>query len=283
MSTRAGSPVAAQDPPDPVTDNLNWRSASPGVYEDAYIQPSDSMDVTTAPLGPVENGRAYLGLSSLDSPMDIQHDSALVQSELEEEFRRDFGATPCTITGSTSRLLHVVAFSHLSRPRYTSPPIALDSAGPQVHHTSPPDKRDLSGSYIGDSSDVNFSSVSAEPLSSAFIRPVSPLPPSSPGLTNDHSSSDDVTITPFPLPSSPVPSSSPPNVFTSSPARHALCKSPPTSPAPEKPMAVLPLTGPTPLKRLRSPDAMTTPTGGHNAGQGEGTAKKRVKHFARCS
>lgn len=274
MSIRTGSPVLAQDTQDPTVENLNWRPPSPGVYEGAYIQPPASLAATEAPLGLVENGRTYLGVSALDSLMDIQHDSALLSSELGAEFGCGFGTTPRTVAGSISELFYVIAFSHLSRPRCASPTIAPNSAGSQAHYTSPPGQADFPAPCSGDSLDVNFT----EPVSAIFVRPVSPLPPSSPGFINDYSGSDDVAIPLFPLPSSPVPSSSPPSFFTSSPARYALYKSPPTSPAPEKPSAILSRIDPNPLKRPHSPNTMVTPAGDRGAVLGEGAPKKRVRY-----
>jgi len=277
MPTQAGSPVLAQDTPDPIIESSNWRSTSPGVYEDAYIQSSASLDVTETSLRPVENGRACLGVSALDSLMDIQHDSALVHSGPEVEFACGSGTTPRNVTGSISELFYVVAFSHLSRPRCTLPSIAPNSAGSQVRHTPPPSQTDLPASCISVSPDVN-SSVFTEPVSATFARPVSPLPPSSPGFINDYSGSDGVTIPLFPLPSSPVPSSSPPNFFTSSPARLAMYNSPPTSPAPEKPMAALSRVGPNPLKRPHSSGTMAIPADDQGEVLGEMAPKKRVSY-----
>ena len=273
--TQIESPVLAQDTPDLAMESLDWRTASPGVYEDAYIQPSASLGATEAPLGLVENGRAYLGVSVLDSLMDIQHDSILLHSELEAESSCGVDTTPCTVTGSIPELLYVIAFSHLSRPRYASPTIAPNSADSQVHHTPPPDSADFPPPCIIDSPNVSF----IEPLSTAFVRPASPLPPSSPSFINYYPGSDDVTIPLFPLPSSPVPSSSPPNFFTSSPGYHALYKSLPTSPAPEKHMPDPSRVGPNPLKRSHCQDTMETPAGDQGGVLGEGTPKKRVRYI----
>jgi len=273
--TQAGSPdcpIVAQDTQDPTIESLDRRSASPGVYENAYIQLSASLDATEAPLRLMESDRAYPGVSALDSPVGVQRGS-----ELEVEFGCGFGMTPSTVTGTISQLIYVIAFSHLSHPRRASPPISPYSPGFQVHRTPLPGQTDISAPYSGASSDIDSSSVFTEPVPATFVRPVSPFPPSSPGFINDYSVSDDVTIPLFPLPSSPVPSSSPPNFFTSSPA-HATYKSPPTSPTPEKPTAVFPRVGPNPLKRLRSPDTMATPAGEYDEDLGEGTTKKRVRH-----
>ena len=273
MPTQARSPVLAQDTPDPTIECLNWRSTSPGVHEDVFIQPSISLDVTETPLSSVE---VHLGVSALGSLIDIQHDSSLSHSELEVEFGCGSGTTSGTVTRSISELFYVIAFSHLSGPRCASPSVAPNNAGFQVYtpfagEIGPP-------AFCADDSPDVDSPVFTEPVSATFVRPVSPLPPSSPGFINDYSGADDITIPLFPLPSSPVPSSSPPNFFTSSPARHPLHKSPPTSPAPEKPIAVPSSVDPKPSKRPHNSDTMAIPAGDRGGFLGEGTPKKRVRY-----
>jgi len=264
--TQAGSPVLARVTPDPTIESSNRSSTPPGAYEGGYTQPSASLDVIETTLRPAENGRAYLGASPLGSLMDIQYDSGL-----ETEFGCGSGTTPRTVTGSISELFYVIAFSHLSRPRCASPSIAPNISGAPP----PPGQTDLLASCTADSPDVN-SSV----FSPTFVRPVSPLPPSSPGFINDYSGSDGVTIPLFPLPSSPVPSSSPPTFFTSSPTRLSLYNSPPTSPGPEKPTAGPSREGPNLLKRPHRPDMMAAPAGDQGGVLGEGTSKKRVRYHA---
>ena len=281
---QTGSLAEAQDTPDTPTEHSNWHLVSPNVHRDAYIRSSASLNVTMAPLVLVENGRPDSSLSTLDSPMDIQHENDLIHSGLEVESDCGFDTTPRIVTGSLSQLLCVAAFSHLSCPRYASPPVAPDSVDSQVHHTPPPGKTELSAPGTDGSSDEspNSSLLFTGPASPTFVRPMSPLPPSSPGFTNSYSMecSDDIPIPSFPLLSSPVPSSSPPNFFTSSPTRNALCKSPPTSPAPtEKPAAVFSVVDSNPPKRPRSPDTMTTSTGDQVEGLGVETTKRRVRYI----
>ena len=269
LPTQSGVPVT-HDIPDPTTENSNLFMVPPGVCDDAYIQPSASLDFTTGPPMLVENDRAYSGVSALDSPMDAH-------SEPEMESGSDFDTTPRTVAESVSQLFYTVAFSQLSCPRHAPLPIAPTSASFQIHPAPPSGQTDLSASCADDSSDKlpNF----AGPVAAALARPVSPLPPSSPGFIDDYSMdcSDDVPTDPFPLPSSPVRSSSPPNLFTSSPTRHALYTSPPTSPAPtEKPAAILPTANPNLLKRPRSPDTMATFAGDHGEGFGEESTKRKV-------
>jgi hypothetical protein len=273
----------AQDIPDPTSGDSNRCLVFPGVYGDAYIQSTVSLDATAAPLMLTENGCASSGISALGSPMDVQHDSALVHGELETGFPSDFGAASCTVMEAITQLLYIAAFSHLSCSRYPSPSIAANSSCSEVHHIQSPGKTGPPAFCADDSPTEPPKSppLFTEPVSAAFVGPVSPLPPSSPGFTNDYSMerSDDAPIPPLYLRSSPVRSSSPPNFFTSSPTRHALYKSPPTSPTPtEKLTAVLSTMDSIPLKRPRSPDEMATSTVDQGEGPGEETTKRKVRY-----
>jgi hypothetical protein len=272
----------AQDSPDPVIENLKRCLVPPGVDEDAYIQSSVSPDVTMGPLVLSQNTPAS-GVSALESSMDIQHDGVFVRSEPETDLGCGFDATHRTVTESISQLFYVVAFSRLSCPRRTSPPAVPDSSCSGTHHTPSTGETDLPASCVDDSSSEppNSSSLSKESVSVTFTRPVSPLPPSSPGFVGDYSMeySDYEPVPQFPSQSSPVPSSSPPNVFTSSPSRRAIDKSPPTSPGPAEKLMVVPSSvNSNPLKRPHSPETATTPADDHNEDSGEQTAKKKARY-----
>ena len=273
----------AQDIPDPTSGNPNRCLVFPDVYGDAYIQSTVSPDVTVVPLMLTENGCVSSGISALDTLMDVQHDSALVPGELKTGFAFDFDAASRTVMEAIYQLLYIAAFSHLSCSRHPSPSIVANSSCSEVHYVQSPEKTGLPDFCADDSptEPPNSPPLFTEPVSAAFVRPVSPLPPSSPGFTNDYSMecSDDAPIPPLYSRSSPVRSSSPPNFFTSSPTRHALYKSPPTSPAPtEKLTAVLSTVDSVPLKRPRSPDVMATSTVDQGEGPGEETAKRKVRY-----
>jgi len=270
----------AQDASGPTMENSVRCSVSPGVDKDAYIHSSPSLDITAEPLMLVENGRVSSGVSTLDSPMDVQHDSAIVRSDLDTEFGCGFSTTPYITAEPISQLPYIVAFSNHSCSR-ASPPITPNSASSQIRRTPSPGQTDLSAFCVDDSPHdlPNASSLLTEPASATFVRPVSPLPPSSPGFINDCSMefSDDAPVPPFPLPSSPVPSSSPPNFFTSSPTCRAPYKTPPTSPVPAENLTVVPsAVYSNPLKRPRSLDTVGPSVGDQNEELGEGPTKKKV-------
>ena len=278
-STQAGNPVVTQDFSDPTIENSNWCSDSPGVKKDAYIQSSASLDVITTPLMLVEDGLTSSGGSGLESPMDIHPDHAVVHSELETDSGCGFDTTHRTIAESISQLLYTIAFSRLSCPPHTSPPAAPNSSFSEVSYAPSPSQIDLSVSYAGDSLNepLNPSSSFAEPASTAFVRPASPLPPSSPGFINDYAMefSDCALIPPFPSLSSPASSPSPPNFFTSSPSRHALHKSPPTSPVSTEELTAVPSAVYfNPLKRRHSPETVATFTNDHDEDSAEEPTKK---------
>lgn len=271
ISAQVRNPAVAQDFSDPTTDKSNWCLLSPGVNKDAYIQHSGSSDVTAAPLVPTENGLAF---SDLESPMDVQHDS-----ELETESGRGCDTTHRTLMETFSLLHYVIAFSHLSCLRHASPPTVLDSACSEIDHAPSSSQAGISASYGDDSPNElsNSSSLLMESASAAFVRPTSPLPPSSPGFINDYSTECPgyASISPLPSQHSPVPSSSPPDFFTSSPTRHDMYKSPPTSPGSAEKLTVAHSTvvSPNPLKRPYSPE------NDHNEGSGEQPAKKKARHI----
>ena len=267
ISAQVGDPVVAQDFSDPIAENSTWCLLSPGVNDNAYIQSSDSdsSDVTTPPFVPMENGLTSSGVSALEPPMDVQHDGVL------------------TITEFTSLLHYVIAFSRLSCLPCASPPTVPNSACFKIDHTPPPGQTDISASYTDDSSSElsNPSALFKESISTTFVRPASPLPPSSPGFVNDYPMEypNYAPISPFPSQPSPVSSSSPPNFFTSSPTRHAMYKSPPTSPGPAEGHTVVHSTvSSNPLKRPHSPEAVITSLEDHNEGLEEQTAKKKVRY-----
>jgi len=270
-----------QDFSNPSIENSERRLVSPGVNKGAYIQPSVSLDVTTGPLMLTQNGLAS-GVSALKSSMDIQHDGVLVHSELETDPGCGFDTTHRTVTEPISQLFYALAFSGLSCLRHVSPPTVPNSSCSETNHTLSTGQTDLSASCSNDSSgEPQNSSLFEEPVSVTFARPVSPLPPSSPGFTNDYSMeySDYEPIPLLPSRSSPVPASSPPNLFTSSPSRHVIDKSPPTSPGPTEKLAdVLPTVNYNPLKRPRSPETATTPADDRGGDLGEQTAKKKARY-----
>ncbi|KAF9643554.1 hypothetical protein BDM02DRAFT_1413097 [Thelephora ganbajun] len=279
-SVQARSLAVAQYTSDFITEDLNWCFSSPGVDKDAYSRSSVSLDLTAVPLTLVDNDRASSDVSALDSPMDIQHDSATAHGEVKMGSGCGFDTSPHTIMEAISQLFFTVAFAHLSCPRHASPLVASDDACYQAHHTSSPVQIDLSAPRADDSSnEPNPSSLFTEPMSVSFVHPGSPLPPSSPGFINDYSMecSDDAPIPPsFPLSSSPVPSSSPSNFFTSSPTRYTPYTSPPTSPVPTQQFTAVPLTAYTnPLKRPYNSDTVATSTEDQDEGFGEEPAKKK--------
>ena len=282
LSAQVGIADVAQDSPDPRIEDSKRCLVPPGVSEDAYIQSSASLDVTMGPLILAQSGSTS-DVSTLGSPVDIQHDDVLVQSELETDLGYGLDVTHCTVTEPISQLFYVVAFSHLSSPRHASPPTVPNSSSSEIHRALSPGQTELSTSCAGVSSNEppNSSSLFEESVSVTFARPVSPLPPSSPGFTNDYfmECSDYGHIPPFPSQSSPVPGSSPPNFFTSSPGRHVMQKSPPTSPSPAEKLPAVPSTVESnPLKRPYSPETATNPANGRNEGPGEQPAKKKARH-----
>ena len=253
---------------------------SPGVNQDAYIQSSTSLDVTMESLVLAQNGLSS-GVSALESSMDIQHDDVLVRSELETDSGCDFDKTHRTVTEPISQLSYVVAFSRLPSPRPASPPTVLNSSGLKIHHTPSLGQTDISVSRTDDSSnEPPSSSLFKESVSVTFARPVSPLPPSSPGFINDSMECSDYgPIPPFPSQSSLMPSPSPPNFFTSSPSSYAVQKSPSTSPGPADKLTAVPLVvNSNPLKRPRSPETATTPADDHNEDLVEQTTKKKARY-----
>jgi len=266
-----------QDSPDPRIEDSKRCLDPPDANEDAYIQSSASLHITMGPLIPAESGLAS-DVSALESPMDIQHDSVLVQSEI---LGCGFDATHCAVTESISQLCYVAAFSPLSS-RHASPPTVSNNPSSEIHRALSPGQTDLSASCADVSSnEPPNSSLFEEPVSITFARPVSPLPPSSPGFTNDYSMeySDCGPIPPFSSRSSPVPCSSPPNFFTSSPSRHVMQTSPPTSPSPAGKLPVVPLTVKSnSLKRPHSPETAETSASGHNGGSEGQPAKKKARH-----
>ena len=278
ISTQVENPVVVQSFSDPSIENLERYLVSPGVNKNAYIQSSASLDVAMGPLVLAQNGLAS-GISALQSSTDIQHDGVLAHSELETDLDCGFDMTHRAVTEPISQLFYVLAFSRLSCPLHASPPTVPNSSCSETHHTPSTDQTELSAFCADDSSNEqpNSSSLFKESVSATFARPISPLPPSSPGFVNDYSMeySDYGPIPPLPLQSSPVPSSSPPNLFTSSPSRHVMNKSPPTSPGPAENLTTVPSTvNSNPLKRPRSPETATTPTDDRNGDSGEQTAKK---------
>ena len=280
ISAQAGNPVAVQETPDPVIESSNLRLVSPGACEDAYIQHSAPLDLAVTPLMLAGDDRVYSDGSTLDSSVNIQRGGTFVHNEPGTKPDCDSDATR-TVLGPNFQMLCTAPFSHLSRPRYASPPVTPDSACSQVYHIPSPGQVDLSASYTDDASNEPPNSLLfTEPMPVTFVRPVSPLPPSSPGFTNSYSMecSDDASAPPFPSLSSPVPSSSPPTFFTSSPTRYALYKSPPTSPVPtEKPSTAPSAVGSNPLKRPHSPDTVTTSVDDQGEGLGEEITKRRVR------
>ena len=234
-------------------------------------------------LATVENDRTRSVVPALDSPMETQCGSALLRSGLKVEPGCDFDPALLEVTESISQLFYVIAFSHLSCPRHVLPSIALNSVSPKIQHTLYPVQN--SAPYADDSSGEPPDSLRfTEPVSAVFVRPASPLPPSSPGFTHDYSMecSDDLSIPQFPLLSSPVPSSSPPNFFTSSPTRHAPWRSPLTSPVSvEKPTTALQTVGSNPLKRPRSPGTTAASLGDQDDSL-EGETTKKMVRCTRC-
>jgi hypothetical protein len=228
----------------------------------------------------VENSSTFSASSLLDSSADTRHDGATVHSELTTGFNFDCDATPSALGESISQLFYAVAFSHLSCPRYVSQPIALDSSVPQVHRALSPGQ-DISASCADNSSNEPPSStLFANLVPSTPPGSISPLPPSSPGFSNDSfmELSCDAPAYPSALPSSPVPSSSPPNFFTSSPTLNPLENSPPTSPVSVgKLTGVLPTSLANPLKRPRTSHTTAASPGGRDD-LGEEPVKKKVRH-----
>ncbi|KAF9782578.1 hypothetical protein BJ322DRAFT_161410 [Thelephora terrestris] len=279
ISMEIGSPTVVQDTSDPTAKNSDWCSVSSSVAEHAYIQPSTSLGVTTVPPMLMESDVPSC-VSALDSPMDTEYDGATACSELTTGLGLDYDTTPRASGEWISQLLYTAAFSHLSCSRCASPPVAPSSACSDFSQTSSPGQ-DISDFCADDlSNQRQNSSIFIEPVPATFARPVSPLPPSSPGFVNDCAMewSDDVSIPVFPLPSSPVPSSSPPHLFTSSPTRGSLHISPPTSPIPAKNLEAAPSTVcVNPFKRPRSPGAVETCAGDQVDGLGEGPAVKKLK------
>jgi len=280
LSAQVGIADVTQDSPDPGIEDSKQCLDPPGANEDAYIQASASLDVTMGPLILAQSGLVS-DVSALESPMDIQHNDVFVQSELETDLGCNFDATHCTVTEPISQLCYVVAFSHLSS-RHASPPTVSNSPSSEIHRALSPGQTDLSASCADVSSNgPPNSSLFEEPVSVTFARPISPLPPSSPGFTNDYSMecSDRGPIPPFPSRSSPVPGSSPPNFFTSSPSRHVMQTSPPTSPSPAEKLPLFLLMGKhNPLKRPRSPETATTPANDQNGALEEQPAKRKARH-----
>ena len=270
----------AQDFSNPSVGSSERGLVSPGINKGAYIQPSVSLDVTTEPLMITQNGLTS-GASALKSSMDIQHDGIVMHSELETDPGCGFDMTHRAVTEPISQLFYVLAFSGLSCLRHASPPTVLNSTCSETNNTLSTGQTDLSASCSDDSSDESQnSSLFKEPVSVTFVRPVSPLPPSSPGFSNDYSMecSDYEPIPLFPSRSSPVPASSPPNFFTSSPSRHVMDKSPPTSPGPAEKLAALPTVNSNPLKRPRSPETATTPADDRSGDLGEQITKKKARY-----
>ena len=280
LPAQVGIADVTQDSPDPRIEDSKRCLDPSGANEDAYIQSSASLDVAMGPLILAQSGLVS-DVSALEPPMDIQHNDVLVQSELETDLGCSFDATNCTVTEPISQLCYVVAFSHLSS-RHASPPTVSNSPSSEIHRALSPGQTDLSASCADVSSnEPPNSSLFEEPVSVTFARPVSPFPPSSPGFTNDYSMecSDCGPIPPFPSRSSPVPGSSPPNFFTSSPSRYFMQTSPPTSPSPAEKLPLVPLTvKPNPLKRPHSLGTATTPANDHNGASEEQPAKKKARH-----
>ena len=264
METDNGKPMAVEDPAavygtlDSIVEDSECCSVSPGFNGHAYIQPSIPLGVTTAPATPVENYHASACASALDSSVEAENDRAVVHSELPTGFGHDCDGVPRTLAEAVSHLLYAAAFSHFSCSRHASPPVASSNTGTGSRVHVPPG-RDTSVACADDISDEQQSfPVFTNPVSAAFTRPISPLPPSSPGSIDDYPMEclDDVSVALFPLPCSPVPSSSPPNFFTSSPTHGSLDTSLPTSPVPTEKFNSASLTArANPLKRPRSPDA----------------------------
>lgn len=280
VSTQAESPVAAPDLPDSTIGTSERYSVSPSADEHAYIQRPASSNVMATPLTLPENGLAS-GATVLESPTNTRHDGAITQSELETKFVYGFDTTAPTVSEPPSRLPHYGVFSDVSYARCPSSPPAPNDSCSNVSRTPPPGQTDLVAPCADDSSNGLQNSVPLEEsLSVTFVRPASPLPPSSPGPINDSIECSSSTFIPPSSPiSSPAPTSSPPNLFTSSPSRHAIYKSPPTSPGPVKNTTAAPPTiYSRSLKRPRSPETVITPADDQGEDSEEQTVKKKVRY-----
>ena len=265
---------------DPTVKHSDCYSVFPSADEHAYTQPRSSLGITAVSL--MENDSISC-VSALDSPMDTEYDSTTVCSEPTTCSGLDCDTTPRTLMDCISRLLYATAFSHLSCSR-VSPPVSPNRPCSQIRDTPSPGQ-DTSALCADDlSNEQQNLSPFNEPVSATFARPMSPLPPSSPGFVDDCCMdwSDDVSVPPLPLPSSPAPISSPPNFFTSSPARSSPHKSPPTSPIPTRKLEAAPSIGcANPFKRPRSPGTVETTAGDQDYSL-EGPAKKaRYAHDIR--
>ena len=262
------------DTSDPTVKHSDCYSVPPSVDEHAYIQPRSSLGVTVVPL--MENDSTSC-VSALGSPMDTEYDNVTVCSEPATCSGLDCDATPRTLTECISRLLYATAFSHLYCSR-VPPPVAPNRPCSQIPDT-PSHGQDTSAFCADDlSNEQQNLPLFFEPMSATFARPMSPLPPSSPGFVDDCCMdwSDDVSVPPLPLPSSPAQSSSPPNFFTSSPTRTSLHKSPPTSPIPTKELGAVPsVVRANPFKRPRSPGTAETTAGDQDYALEEPAKKAR--------
>lgn len=280
VSMQVDDPAVAQDFSGPTIEDSKRYLVPPGVNEDAYIQPSASLNVTATPFVLAQNGLAS-GVSVLEPLTDTQHDSVLAHSGLETDFVCGLDMTHRTVPEPISQLIYVAAFSHLSRPRHASPSAAPNSSCSEICHTLSPGKTDLPIPCADDTSNESpNSSLFKDSVSVTFARPVSPLPPSSPGfIYGPMEYSDHTSIHPLPSQSSPVPTSSPPNFFTSSPHRYGIHRSPPTSPSPAEKLTAIPLTvNYNPLKRPRSPEMVATPADNQYEGMKEQTTKKKARY-----
>ena len=278
---RAASPAVVQDTPETTVDRSDCHSVSLGPEQGAYIWPSTSLDAIPAPLVSAENYSDSSAASVLDSPMDTEHDGATVHSEHTTGFGFNCDTASSALGESISRLLYAVAFSHLSGPRCTSLPAAMNGALSQINSPLSLDQDMVTSCTDGLSDEQLNLSLLTESVSAPSPGSISPLSPSSPGFTRDcfMECSYGTPVLTSPLPSSPVPSSSPPNFFTSSPTPNPPGKSPLTSPVPTgKPTAAPLMMYGNPLKRPRSPHTTIGSADGQDDVAGEPAKKQKVRY-----
>ena len=274
-STQVWCPVVAPDLPDFTIETSERYLVSPSTDEDAYILHSASLGVVSTPATVAENGLVS-AVSALESPTNTWDDGADMDGKPEPKLVYGLDTANPTVPEPPSRLLRSGVFLDDSHSRCLSSPPAPNDSRSEVHRTTPLGQTDLAVPCVdGSSNEPQNGLLFKESLSAAFVRPASPLPPSSPGSINGFVEYLDSTL--FSPISSPARTSSPPNFFTSSPSRHAALKSPPTSPGPIKMLTAVPSTiYSRPLKRPRSPETVITSADDRDGGSEEQTIKKKV-------